>query len=175
MPIWEPASCRSLAPWTSWSIPARPPSWPSKPARRSSRPPSASPDAETLVALDRLQAPLAASGGEAPGAESVTDEQRIARDSLKNQAPGYRVTLDREGWPIVDGRYGQIEYHDGRLLAVFSTHSRIIAKLLKLPNVQRHQMGDFEARMLFPVSALGEVAIVVKSRRKRVLSSAALA
>jgi hypothetical protein len=29
----------------------------------------------------------------------------------------YRVARDAEGWPLIPGRYGRLEYHDGRALS----------------------------------------------------------
>jgi hypothetical protein len=105
---------------------------------------------------------------------TMTKEQRTAADHLKGVAPGYRVTSDSEGWPVIEGRYGRIEHHDGATLALYTTR-RIKSELLAIPGVRSHQTGDLEARMLFPASALGSVARALKSRRKSLPSSSQLA
>jgi hypothetical protein len=43
--------------------------------------------------------------------------------------PRYRVTKDAEGFPIISGRYGRIEWFDGRDLAVYCDHPRLVAKV----------------------------------------------
>jgi hypothetical protein len=83
------------------------------------------------------------------------------------------VTVDLEGWPVIEGRYGRIEYHDGTDLALYTTR-RIRSRLRAIPGVRSHQEGDFEARMLFPPSALGAVARTLRSRRKSIPSKAQL-
>lgn len=47
-----------------------------------------------------------------------------------------RVTKDRHGFPIVPGRYGQIEWFDGQDLAVYSNHPRAFPKLWATPGVR---------------------------------------
>jgi len=105
----------------------------------------------------------------------LTHEQRTADESLRAAAPGYRVTSDREGWPVISGRLGQIEYHDGHHLAVYTDRPRMIRKLLAIRPIQRHQTGDQEARMLFPASGLSAVSEAIRARRKRSVSAASLA
>ena len=41
----------------------------------------------------------------------------------------HRVILDAEGWPIIPGRYGRLEWHDGRVLAVYTDRPRLFARL----------------------------------------------
>jgi hypothetical protein len=84
----------------------------------------------------------------------------------------WRVRPDAEGWPVIPGRLGQIEYHDGRDLSVFTDRPRLHAKLWAIPRVRRHQTGDQEMRALFPPEALDQVAGVIRARRRRTLSSA---
>jgi len=57
-----------------------------------------------------------------------TNDQQTATEALRTQAGPYRVTLDPEGWPRIEGRYGQIEHHDGALLAVDSQAVRKLAR-----------------------------------------------
>jgi hypothetical protein len=84
----------------------------------------------------------------------------------------YRVRRDGEGWPMIPGRLGQIEYHDGRDLAVYSDRPRLFAKLWAIPGVRRWQVGDQEVRALFPVEALDRVAAVIQARQRRSAASA---
>jgi hypothetical protein len=89
-----------------------------------------------------------------------TSEQQRAVTQLRALAAPYRfrVVLDAEGFPIIPGRYGRIEWYcDGvncwwcalprRLaLAVHSDHPRVFQKLWTIPGVMRHQSGDAEMR-----------------------------
>ena len=99
-------------------------------------------------------------------------EQTAAFQSLRSLAGPLRlrVTRDREGWPIIPGRLGQIEYHDGVELAVYTDRPRLFAKLWAIQGVRRHQTGDDEMRALFPPEALEPVAGVIRARRRRSLS-----
>lgn len=98
-----------------------------------------------------------------------------------------RVVADAEGWPMIPGRYGQIEWYcDGEdcaarfggfcalpgqlALAVHTDRPRLFEKLWAIPGVKRHQTGDREMRAVFPPEALGQVAAVIKARRKRTLT-----
>ena len=93
--------------------------------------------------------------------------RRLAR------AARYRVLADAEGFPVIPGRYGQIEWHDGRDLAVYSERPRVFAKIWAIPGVRQHQTGDREMRALFPREALEQVAGVIRARRQRPAASAA--
>src|SRR5262249_55575403 len=66
----------------------------------------------------------------------------------------YRVTKDPEGFPIIPGRYGRIEWFDGRDLAVYCDRPRLFANLWAIPGVRRHQTGDHEMRAVFSLGAL---------------------
>ena len=48
-----------------------------------------------------------------------------------------RVRIDAEGFPIIPGRYAQIEWFDGRDLAVYTNCSRLLEKLWAVPGVKR--------------------------------------
>jgi len=99
-------------------------------------------------------------------------EQRRAAEQLRALAKPYRfrVRADAEGFPIIPGRYGQIEWFDGQDLAVYTNRPRLFARLWAIPGVRRHQTGDTEMRALFPAEALRQVAAVIKARRRRTLS-----
>jgi hypothetical protein len=45
----------------------------------------------------------------------------------------YRVTRDAEGWPVIPGRYGRLEWHDGTALAVYTDRPRVFACLWAVP------------------------------------------
>src|SRR5216117_3770627 len=94
----------------------------------------------------------------------------------------FRVQADPEGFPIIPGRHGQIEWYcdgvncsscalPGQLaLAVYTNHPRLFEKLWAIPGVKRHQTGDTEIRAVFPPEALEHVAGVIKARRRRTLA-----
>jgi hypothetical protein len=107
-----------------------------------------------------------------------TNEQRSAMERLRAVAGPYRVTPDIEGWPMIEGRLGRIEWSDPMpgmvTLAVFTDRRRMHAKILAIPAIQRHQTGDDELRAVFPTSALPVVASVIRARRKRTVSAASL-
>ena len=91
----------------------------------------------------------------------------------------FRIQADAEGFPIIPGRYGQIEWYcDGVnccscalpgqfALAVYTTRPRLFPKLLAIPGMKRHHTGDQEMRAVFPPEALDQVAKVIKARRRR--------
>ena len=99
----------------------------------------------------------------------------------------FQVQADAEGFPVIPGSYGQIEWYcDGHdcaarfggfcqlprqfALAVYTDRPRLFEKLWAIPGVRRHQTGDHEMRAVFPPEALEQVAGVIKARRKRTLS-----
>ena len=84
-----------------------------------------------------------------------------------------RVTTDAEGYPAIPGRYGRIEWFDGRDLAIYCNRPRLFAKIWAIPGVRRHQTGHQEMRATFPPEALEQVAGVVRARRQRPAASAA--
>jgi hypothetical protein len=104
----------------------------------------------------------------------MTTEQAEAFARLRKLAAPARLRVrpDGEGWPLIPGRLGQIEYHDGCDLAVFTDRPRLHAKPGAIPGVRRHQTGDREMRALFPPEALAQVAGVIRARRRRIQSPA---
>ena len=110
--------------------------------------------------------------------------QQRAVEQLRPLAKPYRrrVQVDAEGFPLIPGRYGQIEWLcdgvdcwscplPGQLaLAVYSDRPRLFEKLWAIPGVKRHQTGDTEMRAVFPPEALEQVTQVIKARRRRSLS-----
>src|SRR5436309_2660912 len=49
--------------------------------------------------------------------------------------PRFRVVIDEEGFPYIPGRYGRVEWFDGRDLAVSSDRPRVFVKLWAIPSV----------------------------------------
>jgi hypothetical protein len=97
-----------------------------------------------------------------------------------------RVIPDAEGFPIVPGRYGQIEWYcDGvdchgcpvpgtLALAVHTTHLLKFKPIWAIPGIKRWQTGDQEMRAVFEAPGpLAEVARVIGARRRRQASTAA--
>jgi hypothetical protein len=90
----------------------------------------------------------------------------------------FRVGADAEGFPVIPGRYGQVEWHcDGVkcwsralpgqvALAVYTDRPRLFSKIWSIPGVRQHQTGDTEMRAVFPVDTLEQVAAVVRARRR---------
>jgi hypothetical protein len=78
-----------------------------------------------------------------------------------------RVVRDSEGWPTIPGKRGRVEWFDGRMLALHSTHPRLFTRVWALPGIRRWQLGDREVRALFPLEALPLVALLIRARRRR--------
>ena len=112
-------------------------------------------------------------------------EQRRAAEQLRALARPYRfrVRVDVEGFSVIPGRHGQIEWYcDGVncsscllpgqfALAVYTDRRRLFEKLWAIPGVKRHQTGDTEIRAVFPPEALEQVARVIRARQKRTQTS----
>lgn len=118
------------------------------------------------------------------GVHTRATEQIRAFAQLRALTKSYRFRIEAgaEGFPIIPGQYGQIEWfcdgvdcHSCPLprqfaLAVYSDRSRLFQKLWAIPGVTCHQTGDQEMRAVFPPEALEQVARVIKARRKRALA-----
>ena len=100
----------------------------------------------------------------------------------------FRVRADAEGFPVIPGRYGRIEWYcDGVncaarfggfcslpgqfALTVYTDRPRLFAKVWAVPGVKRHQTGAQEMTAVFPLEALAEVARVVRAHRKPGITS----
>jgi hypothetical protein len=95
-------------------------------------------------------------------------EQRAVEQLRALVAPNrLRVRLDIEGFPVIPGRYGQIEWFDRVDLAVYTDRPRLFARIWAIPGVRRHQTGDVEMRAVFPRERLVSVATVIRARRRR--------
>jgi hypothetical protein len=101
----------------------------------------------------------------------LTAEQRKALEQLRPMAEpfGLRVVTDAEGFPMIPGKLGQIEWCDpaGRQLAVYSNRPRAFQRIWAIPGVRKHQTGDTEMRALLESRALAEVGRVIRARRRR--------
>jgi hypothetical protein len=102
-----------------------------------------------------------------------TGEQMTAAQELAAAAPGSRVTVDTEGWPICRGRHGRLEHLGAGQLAAFTRGPHIFRRLLALPGVRRHQTGDDEYRVLVSAEAVPAVAALLRCHRKRSAAQAA--
>ena len=88
----------------------------------------------------------------------------------------YRAVRDSEGWPVIPGRLGQIEPHDGHAHAVYTTRPRVFGRNRlweTRSSIGRSQTGGQEMRPLFPPERLVEVATGIGARLKRQLTSEA--
>src|SRR5262245_12221970 len=94
----------------------------------------------------------------------MTPGQRMAALAHPHR---FRVKPDAEGWPVIPGKLGRLEWHDGMLLAVYSDRPRLFARLWALPGVRRWQVGDQEVRGLVPLDRLPAVASLIQARRRR--------
>jgi hypothetical protein len=107
---------------------------------------------------------------------SRTSEQKEAFSQIRSVAAPhrFRVRADGEGFPVIPGRYGRIEWADseGKQLAVYCNRPRLFQKLWAIPGVRRHQTGDQEIRAKFPPEALEQVAQVIKASRQGGFTSA---
>jgi hypothetical protein len=144
---------------------------PKRPPKRDARRYSSSGANSNIGAQAAGQPQARASEGDAVAAKTrqpSTQECAVSQFKALAGPRRLRVQADLEGFPI-PGRYGQIEWFDGRDLAVYTNRPRLFAKLWTIPGMRRHQTGVAEMRALFPVEALGQVATVIKARRKRTL------
>jgi hypothetical protein len=96
-----------------------------------------------------------------------TQQRAVSQFKALTGPRRFRVQ-DIEGFPMIPG-YGQIEWFDGRDLAVYTNRPRLFARMWAIPSMRRHQTGDAAMRALFPLEALDQVARVIKARRKRTL------
>jgi hypothetical protein len=95
-----------------------------------------------------------------------------------------RVRSDADGWPVIPGRLGQIEWYCDRrgchscalpgepALAVYTDRPRLLPRLRVVPELRGWQSGDREMRAASPPEALTLVAGVIRARRRRTQSPA---
>jgi hypothetical protein len=89
-----------------------------------------------------------------PTNERLRAEHAVFRSIiLPVLGPRARLTADAEGWPIVPGRLGRLEWRGveagpvlgPRRVYAYTARPRLIAKLLAVPGVHRWQLGGAEA------------------------------
>jgi hypothetical protein len=97
-----------------------------------------------------------------------TREQNKANEELAQVAPNRRLFYDTsDGWPLMLGKYGQLEHLGHQQLAAFTFSARIFTKLVAIPGVRRHQTGDDEFRVLLAPEAVPAVAQLLRCFRRR--------
>jgi hypothetical protein len=71
----------------------------------------------------------------------------------------------------IPGRHGHVYVHGRETLGAYiRLHGDRLDRLLAIPSVRKHQIGDREASATFPPEALEAVAEVLALRRRRQLS-----
>lgn len=114
----------------------------------------------------------------------TTSEQLDYRTTLTRRLeaagrPRVRVVPDEEGYPIVPGRHGHVQWcgpeptGEARLY-VFTQTTQMATKLAAIPGVHRWQTGDREARLWFPAhdaECLRAVLAVIKAKIRRPATS----
>jgi hypothetical protein len=112
----------------------------------------------------------------------MTGEQRVAYAQLRTITRAFRLRMirDAEGFPIIPGRYGRIEWYcDGQncwscplpgqlALAVYTDRPRLFARLSAVLGAKKHQTGEHEMRVVFLPVAVEEVARLIRARKRRV-------
>ena len=91
-----------------------------------------------------------------------------------------RLVADVEGWPLVSGRYGRLEWRGVEAgegpargthrVYAYTPHRRMIARLMVVPGVHRWQTSDAEAAVWIAaedVAALRMVARLLRTRVRR--------
>ncbi len=100
-----------------------------------------------------------------------TSEQEGAFAELRAIAEPHRlrVRADVEGFPVIAGRFGQIEWTGGPDLAVWCDRPRLFRRIWSVSGVRRHQTGDTEIRALFPAQTqtIKQMAALIRARRRR--------
>lgn len=96
----------------------------------------------------------------------------------------YRLTLDpsadivgqttaERAWLYrIPCKYGHIYVHGSNLLGGYTDRRMMKSRLLAVPGVTPHQVGDTEASVTFPPEAFPSVADLLQARRRRQYSEA---
>lgn len=106
-----------------------------------------------------------------------TNEQRAATERLRALAGGYRVKQDAEGWPMIPGRLGRIEWHcdgvhchgcpmPGRpVLAVYTDRRRVHSRLLAIaPSTLKSHTRNLALRTCLATAGIAAIASTAASR-----------
>jgi hypothetical protein len=98
------------------------------------------------------------------------DETQREYDHLKAVADTgrYKIRL-MDDEPFIPGARGQVEPYslDGETLAAFTPKRIILQRMLALPFVTPHQVGQSEGSVLFPVTHFDAMADFLQLKKKR--------
>ncbi len=96
---------------------------------------------------------------------TMAEELEAFRAYVTRALPRARITKDVDGWPIVPGRHGRLEWRgaewrtgEARIYA-HTDRARMVARLLAVKGVHRCQTGDTEATVWIQA----EDAVAVKA------------
>ena len=100
----------------------------------------------------------------------MTDETHREYEQLQAVADTgrYKIRL-KDDEPFLPGVRGQVEPYslDGQVLVAFTGKASVLKQLLALPFVTRHQVGQSEGSVLFPVTHFAAMADFLQLRKKR--------
>ena len=100
----------------------------------------------------------------------MMDETQREYNQLKAVADTgrYKIRL-QDDEPFIPGIKGQVEPYslDGQTLAAFTDKPTILQRMLALPFVTPHQVGQSEGSVLFPVKHFAAMADFLQLRKKR--------
>ena len=95
----------------------------------------------------------------------MTDETHGEYDQLQAIADTrrYKIRL-QDDEPFIPGLKGQVEPYslDGQTLAAFTDKPIILQRMLALPFVKPHQVGQSEGSVLFPVEHFALMAYLLQ-------------
>ena len=100
----------------------------------------------------------------------MMDETQREYDQLKAVADTgrYKIRL-KDNETFIPGVRGQVEPYslDGQTLAAFTDKPIILQRMLALPFVKPHQVGQSEGSVLFPVTHFATMADFLQLKKKR--------
>ena len=100
----------------------------------------------------------------------MMDETQREYDQLKAVADTgrYKIRLQNDE-PFIPGGRGQVEPYslDGQTLAAFTDKPIILQRMLALPFVKPHQVGQSEGSVLFHVKHFSAMADFLQLKKKR--------
>ncbi len=100
----------------------------------------------------------------------MMDETQREYEQLKAVADTgrYKIRL-KDDEPFMPGGRGQVEPYslDGQTLAAFADRPLVLKRMLALPFVTHHQIGQCEGSVVFPVRHFAAMADFLQLRRKR--------
>ena len=104
--------------------------------------------------------------------------QQTTPYDLRQHGKVYRITVDPaykherfasdKAWLYrIPCEYGHIYIHGANCLGASTSSSRMCSRLLALPGVTRHQVGDGEASVTFPPELLDQVCDLLHAKKRR--------